>query len=43
VEEGLNSMMEEANKLMTNPVVKKAFDNFILVCELTKEKENDHN
>jgi hypothetical protein len=43
VEEGMNSMMEEANKLMTNPVVKKAFENFILVCELTKEKENDHN
>jgi len=43
VEAGMKAMMEEANKLMTNPAVKKAFDNFILICELTKEKQNDHN
>jgi hypothetical protein len=39
-EEGLKAMMEEAEKLMTNESIRKAFDHFILLCELTKEKEN---
>lgn len=33
-------MMEEAQKLLTNPAVKKAFDHFLLVCELTKDEKN---
>ena len=41
-EKAVEAMMKEADKLMTNPAVKRAFDNFILVCELTKEKENDY-
>ena len=36
-EAGVNAMMEEAVKLMDNPAVKKAYEHFILVCELTKE------
>jgi hypothetical protein len=35
----VKAMMEEADKLMTHPSVKKAFDHFILICELTKEHE----
>lgn len=36
-EAGVKAMIEEANKLMTNPAVKKAFEHFLLVAELTKE------
>jgi hypothetical protein len=32
-------MQEEADKLMTNPAVKKAYDHFLLLCELTKNSE----
>jgi len=39
-EAGVNAMQEEARTLMSNPAVKKAWDNFMLVCELTKEHEN---
>jgi hypothetical protein len=39
-EEGLKAMIEEAEKLMTNESVRKAYEHFILLCELTKEKEN---
>jgi hypothetical protein len=35
----VKAMMEEADKLMTHPSVRKAFDHFILICELTKEHE----
>ena len=35
----VKAMIEEADKLMTHPSVKKAFDHFILICELTKEHE----
>lgn len=41
-EAGVNAMQEEANKLMDNPAVKKAYEHFMLVCELTKET-NDAN
>jgi hypothetical protein len=37
-EAGVNAMMEEASKLMTNPAVKKAYEHFVLICELTKEQ-----
>lgn len=36
-EAGVNAMMIEADKLMTNPAVKNAYDHFLLVAELTKE------
>ena len=34
-------MMEEAEKLLLNPAVKKAYDHFLLVCELTKDTTHD--
>lgn len=37
VEAGVEAMQEEANKLMQNEAVRKAFDQFLLVCELTKK------
>ena len=36
VEAGVKAMMEEANKLMSNPGVKKAYEQFLLVAELSK-------
>jgi len=36
-EEGVKAMMAEAEKLMSNPTVRKAFERFLMVCELTKE------
>jgi len=41
VQEGLKAMQDEATKLMTNPSVKKAYEHFLLVCELTKEEQNE--
>jgi hypothetical protein len=38
-EEGVKAMQEEANQLMENPTVKKAYEHFLLVCELTKENK----
>jgi len=36
-EAGVKAMMLEADKLMSNPSVKKAYEHFQLVCELTRE------
>ena len=36
-EAGVKAMMAEADKLMTNPAVKKAYEHFLLVAELTKD------
>ena len=36
-EAGIKAMQEEANKLMQHPSVKKAYEHFLLVAELTKE------
>jgi hypothetical protein len=36
---GLKALQQEANMLYCNPAVKKAYDNFILVCQLTKEQK----
>jgi len=36
-EAGIKAMVEEANKLLDNPAVKKAYEHFLLVCELTRE------
>ena len=43
-EEGLKALQNEAEALMTNNSVKKAYEHFILVCKLVKEveKTNDH-
>jgi hypothetical protein len=37
-EAGVKAMIEEADKLLSNPAVKKAYEHFLLVCELTKEQ-----
>lgn len=36
-EAGVKAMENEAMKLMNNPSVQKAYEHFLLVCELTKE------
>ena len=36
-EAGLKAMQAEAEQLMTNPAVKLAYEQFLLVCELTKQ------
>jgi len=36
-EAGVKAMMEEADKLMINPSVRKAYERFILIAQLTKE------
>lgn len=38
-EEGVKAMMAEAESLLKNPTVKKAFEHFLLVCELTKHHD----
>ena len=38
VEAGIKAMQDEADKLLENPSVRKAWDHFMLVCELTKEQ-----
>ena len=35
---GLKAMQEEAEQLMTNPAVRLAYEQFLLVCELTKKQ-----
>jgi hypothetical protein len=37
-EAGVNAMVEEADKLLQNTTVRKAFDKFLMVAELAKEK-----
>jgi len=36
-EAGLKALQGEADKLLTNPAVKKAYEHFLLVAELTKD------
>jgi hypothetical protein len=38
VEAGLKAMQEEAQQLLTNPAVRLAYEQFLLVCELTKKQ-----
>jgi len=40
-EAGVKAMMTEAEKLLENESVRKAYDHFMLMCKLVKEKEND--
>ena len=35
----MKELHKEAQKLLTNPAVKAAYDQFIMVCELTKEEQ----
>ena len=39
-EEGVRAMMIEAEKMLENPAVRKAWNNFMLIWQLTKESEN---
>jgi hypothetical protein len=36
-EEGVKAMMQEVEKLLENPTVRKAYERFLFVAELTKE------
>ena len=37
---GIRAMQEEANKLMQHETVRAAYEQFLLVCELTKENDS---
>lgn len=41
-EEGLKALQKEADMLLSNESVRKAYDHFMLMCKLTKETKNDH-
>ena len=41
VQAGLEALESEAAKLMTHPAVRDAYEQFLLVCKLTKETQND--
>ena len=36
---GVDAMIKEAEKFMTNPAVKNAYEHFLMLCKLTKENE----
>lgn len=40
-ERAVEAMSKEAEKLLENPTVRKAYDRFLLVCQLTKEHKDD--
>jgi hypothetical protein len=40
VEAGVRAMQSEAHKLMQHPAVRDAYEQFQLVCKLTKEQQN---
>ncbi len=40
-EEGVKAMQQEATLLMSNPAVKKAWERFQLVCQLTKDNKKE--
>ena len=39
-EEGIKALMQEADKLLSNPAVRKAYERFLFVAELTKDHSN---
>lgn len=43
VEIGMKTLQEEANKLLSNESVRKAYDHFMLICKLTKENNAQTN
>jgi hypothetical protein len=36
-EAGVKAMQEEADKLLTDPAVRKAYERFLFICQLTKD------
>lgn len=38
-EEGVKAMQQEADRLLSNPAVRKAWDYFQMICDLTREQE----
>ena len=40
-EEGVRAMMIEAEKMLANPAVRRAWNNFMLIWQLTKENEKE--
>ena len=40
-EAGVKAMQEEADKMLKNPAVRKAYERFLIVAELVKENLND--
>lgn len=42
VEVGLKAMEEEASKMLENPAVKKAYEKFLMMVELTREHKNEN-
>jgi hypothetical protein len=40
-EAGVKAMQEEAERLMTNPMVRKAYERFLFIAELTRENYNE--
>ena len=42
-EAGVQAMQAEADKLMSHPAVRDAYEQFQLVCKLVKEKDNGNN
>jgi hypothetical protein len=42
-EEAVKAMQEEADKLLTVPAVRKAYEHFLFVAELTKDIKNESN
>jgi len=40
-EAGVKAMIEQAEQLLQNPAVKKAYDRFLFIAELTKKTHND--
>jgi hypothetical protein len=40
-EAAVNAMIAEAEKLLSVPAVKNAYDHFMMLCELTKEQQRD--
>ena len=43
VEAGVKAMQDEADKLMQHPAVRDAYEQFQLVCKLTKEQQHGNN
>jgi len=39
-EAGIKALQDEAEMLLSNEAVRKAYDHFILICKLTKKEEN---
>ncbi len=38
-EAGVKAMMEEAEKLLNNPTVRRSFERFLMIAELTRERQ----